>query len=187
MSASCKPQWGYKRQYDTFGWKMGTTSRGKEARQMWSVVWKRGVPQKVLEKREMKKMRVKFKLRSAENGGVKKCRTKLRSAIRGWCRSTECNWGAPKEGGLRSAEWISGEPIQAEQSTDEIEECLSQRRSAEMRWGTECAIHCRSVGGNWRAPILCWGAQIGGSRVRNGIKERWEEELIAEWNRRGSI
>jgi len=47
---------------------MRTTSRGKEERQMGSVVWKRGVPQKVLEKHRMKKMSIKFKLRSAENG-----------------------------------------------------------------------------------------------------------------------
>ena len=53
---------------------MGTTSSVKEERQMGIVVWKRGVPQKVLEKRGMKKKSVKFKLRSAE---------------RGWCRSAE--------------------------------------------------------------------------------------------------
>jgi len=53
---------------------MGTTTRGKEEHQMGSVVWKRGVPQKVLEKCGMKKKRVKFKLRSAERGGVKECR-----------------------------------------------------------------------------------------------------------------
>jgi len=34
---------------------MGTTNRGKEERQMGSVVWKRGVPQKVLEMHGMKK------------------------------------------------------------------------------------------------------------------------------------
>jgi len=45
---------------------MGTTSRGKEEHQMRSVVWKGGVPQKVLEKRGMKKKSVKFKLRSAD-------------------------------------------------------------------------------------------------------------------------
>jgi len=49
---------------------MGTT-RGKDKRQMGSVVWKRGVPQKVLEKRGMKKKSVKFKLRSAERGGFR--------------------------------------------------------------------------------------------------------------------
>jgi len=32
---------------------MGTTSRGKEERQSGSVVWKRGVPQMVLEKHGM--------------------------------------------------------------------------------------------------------------------------------------
>jgi hypothetical protein len=34
---------------------MGTTTRGKEERQMGNVVWKRGVPQKVMEKHGMKK------------------------------------------------------------------------------------------------------------------------------------
>jgi len=68
---------------------MGTTIRGKEERQMGSVVWKRGVPQKVLEKRRMKKKSVKFKLRSTERGGVKECGMKLRSAERGGCRSAE--------------------------------------------------------------------------------------------------
>jgi len=48
---------------------MGTTSRGKEERQMGRVVWKRGVPQTGLEKRGMKKKSVKFKLRSTERGG----------------------------------------------------------------------------------------------------------------------
>jgi len=38
---------------------------------MGSVVWKRGVPQTVLEKRGMKKKSVKFELRSAERGGCR--------------------------------------------------------------------------------------------------------------------
>jgi len=50
---------------------MGTTIRGKEERQMGSVVWKRGVPQTVLEKRRMTKTRVKFKLWSTERGGCR--------------------------------------------------------------------------------------------------------------------
>jgi len=56
---------------------------------MGSVAWKRGVPQKVLEKHGMKKKSVKFKLRSAERGGVKECGMKLRSAERGGFRSAE--------------------------------------------------------------------------------------------------
>jgi len=172
MLACCEPEWWYDRQYDTFGWEMGTTSRGKQERQMGSVVRKRGVPQTVLEKRGMKYKILKFTLRSAARGG---------------CRSTEWNWGAPKDGGFRSAEWNRGEPIQAEQSTDGIEECLSQRRSAEMGWGKECGMHHGSAGVNWRAPIPGWGPPIGGSSVRNGIEEPWEQELIPEWNRRGSI
>jgi len=68
---------------------MGTTTRGNEERQMGSVVWKRGVPQKLLEKRGMKKKSVKFQLRSAERGGVKECRMKLRSAERGGFRTAE--------------------------------------------------------------------------------------------------
>ena len=48
-----------------------------------------GVPQKVLKKRGMKKKSVKFKLRSAERGGVKEYGMKLRSAERGGCRSAE--------------------------------------------------------------------------------------------------
>ena len=66
-----------------------TNYQGKEERQMGSVVWKRGVPQKVLEKRGMKKKRVKFNLRSAKIGGVKECGMKLRSTERGGCRSAE--------------------------------------------------------------------------------------------------
>jgi len=50
---------------------MGTTSRGKEERQMRIVVWKRGVPQKVLEKHGTKKKSVKFQLRSAERRGCR--------------------------------------------------------------------------------------------------------------------
>jgi len=50
---------------------MGTTSRGKEERQMGSFVWKRGVPQTGLEKRAMKKKSIKFKLRWAERGGCR--------------------------------------------------------------------------------------------------------------------
>jgi len=68
---------------------MGTTTRGKEERQVRSVVWKRRVPQKVLEKRGMKKKSVKFKLRSTERGGVKEYGMTLRSAKRGGCRSAE--------------------------------------------------------------------------------------------------
>jgi len=56
---------------------------------MGSVEWKRGVPQKVLEKHGMKKKSVKIKLRSAKRGGVKECGMKLRSAGRGGCRSAE--------------------------------------------------------------------------------------------------
>ena len=62
---------------------MATTTRGKEERQMGSVVWKRGVPQKVLEKCGMKKKSVQFKLGSGERGGVKECGMKLWSAERG--------------------------------------------------------------------------------------------------------
>jgi len=164
MLASCEPKWGYERQYDAFGWKMGTTSRGQEECQMGSVVWKWGVPQKVLEKRGMKKKSVKFKLRRAERGGVEECGMRLRSAERGGCRSADWNWGAPKEGGLWCEEW-NREPIQAERSTDGIEECLSQRRRAAKWWGKECGMHHRSAGGNWRAPIPGWGARIGASRV----------------------
>jgi len=68
---------------------MGTTTRGTEERQMGSVVWKRRVPQKVLEKHGMKKKSVKCKLRSTERVGVKECGRKLRSAKRGGCRSAE--------------------------------------------------------------------------------------------------
>jgi len=166
---------------------MGTTTRGKEERQMGIVVWKRGVPQKVLEKRGMKKQSVKYKLRSAERRGVRECEMKLRSARTGGSRSAEWNWGAPKEGGLQSVEWYRGEPIKAEQSTDGIEEYLSQRRSADMGWGKECGMHYRSASGYWEAPIPGWGVWTGGSRVWNGIEERREEELIMEWNRRRSI
>ena len=67
---------------------MGTT-RGKEERQMGSVVWKRGVSQKVLEKRGMMNKSVKFKLRSAERRGVKEYGMKLRTAERGGFRSAE--------------------------------------------------------------------------------------------------
>ena len=56
---------------------------------MGSVVWKRGVPQKVLEKCGMKKKNVKFKLRSAEKGEVEEYGMQLRSAERGGCRSAE--------------------------------------------------------------------------------------------------
>ena len=64
---------------------------GKEKRQMGSVVWKRGVPQKVLEKHGIKKKSVKSKRRSAKEGGVKRCGMKLRSTKRGGvkeCRMT---------------------------------------------------------------------------------------------------
>jgi len=166
---------------------MGTTTRGKDECQMGSAVWTRGVPQKVLEKRGMKKKSVKFKLRSAERGEVKECGMKLRSTKRGGSRSVEWNCGVPKEGGLRRAEWSRGEPIQAERSSDGIEEWLSLRRSAETGWSKECGMHYRRAGGNWWGPILGWGVWIHGSRVRKSIVERCEEELIVGWNKRGSI
>ena len=56
---------------------------------MGSVGWKRGVPQKVLEKRGMKKKFVKFELSSAEREGVKEYGMKLWSAERGGFRSGE--------------------------------------------------------------------------------------------------
>ena len=56
---------------------------------MGSVVWKRGVPQKVLEKHRMKEKSVKFKLRSIKGGEVEECRMKVRSAERGGCRRAE--------------------------------------------------------------------------------------------------
>ena len=68
---------------------MGTTTSGNKECQPGSVVWKSGVPQKVLEKCGMKKKRVKFKLRSTERGGVKECGMKLRRAERGGCRRVE--------------------------------------------------------------------------------------------------
>jgi len=67
---------------------MGTT-RGKEELQMGSVVWRRRVPEKVLEKRGMKKKSVKFELRSAERGGVEEYGMKLWSAERGGFTSAE--------------------------------------------------------------------------------------------------
>jgi len=103
MLAGCKPTWGYERQYDRFRWKTGSTTSGKEEQQMASVRWKRGVPQKVLEKRGMKMNSVKFKLRSAKRGEVEECKMKLRSAKRGGCSSAEWTWGAPKTGRLGSA------------------------------------------------------------------------------------
>jgi len=99
MLASCESKWGYERQYNTLGWKMGTT-RGKEERQMGTVVWKRGVPQKVLQKRSMKKKSIKLKLRSAERGGVKEYGMKFRRAESGGCRCEEANWGALNEEGV---------------------------------------------------------------------------------------
>jgi len=68
---------------------MGTTTKGNEERQMGSFGWKRGVRQKVLEKRQMNKKSIKFKLKSSQRGGVKECGMKLRSAERGGCRSAE--------------------------------------------------------------------------------------------------
>jgi len=62
---------------------MDITTRGQEQCQMGSVVWKRVVPQKVLEKHGMKKKSIKFKLGSAERGRVKECRMNMRSAKRG--------------------------------------------------------------------------------------------------------
>jgi hypothetical protein len=56
---------------------------GKEERQMESIVCKRGVPQKVLQKHGMKKKRVKSNLGTAERRGVKGCGMKLRSAETG--------------------------------------------------------------------------------------------------------
>ena len=38
--------------------------------------------------------------------------------------------------------------MQAEQSTDGIEECLSQRWSAEKVCGKECGMHYMSTGAN---------------------------------------
>jgi len=68
---------------------MGTTTSGKVERQMVSDVWKRGVPQTVLEKCGMKKKSIKFNLRNTERGEDMECRMKLRSAKRGGCRSAE--------------------------------------------------------------------------------------------------
>jgi len=149
-----------------------------------SVVWKRGVPQKELEMHGMKKKRVKFTLRSAERGGVQEYGMKLRTVERRGCQSAEWNWGTPKEGGLRSAEWNRGEPIQAPMG---LRSAYPREGALKMGWGKESGMYYRSAGRNWRAHIPGWAARIGGSRVRNGTEERWEEELIAEWNRRGSI
>jgi hypothetical protein len=38
-----------------------------------------------------------------------------------------------------------------QRSTDGIEECLSQRRSAEKGWGKECGMHYRSAGWELRS------------------------------------
>jgi len=64
----------------------------------------------------------------------------LRSAEWNWgalkeggLRSVECNWGAPKEGELRSAEQNRGEPIHAEEHQWDWG-VLCQRRSAEKGW-----------------------------------------------------
>ena len=61
---------------------------------MGSIVWKRRVTQKVLEKYRIKKKIVKSKLRSTERGRVQQCVIKLRSAKNGWVRSMQCVIGA---------------------------------------------------------------------------------------------
>jgi len=66
---------------------MRTTTTGNEEHQMGSVVWKRGVPQKVLEKCGMKNKGIQFTLRSAEREGVQECGMKLRSAESGWVKA----------------------------------------------------------------------------------------------------
>jgi hypothetical protein len=70
---------------------MGTTTWVKVERQMRSIVRKRGVPQKVMEKGGMEIKSATFMLRRARRRGVKEGRMKLRSSKRGWvkeCRMT---------------------------------------------------------------------------------------------------
>jgi hypothetical protein len=55
------------------------------------VVWKGGVPEKVLGKLRMKRKSIKFKLRCAERGGLKENGMLLRSTERGGCGSVEWN------------------------------------------------------------------------------------------------
>jgi len=151
MLASCESKWGYEKQYDIFRWRMGTTTRGKEERQMGSIVWKRRLPQKVLEKHWMKKKSIKSKLKSVERERVMECGMNFRSTKRG--------------GGFGSAEWNRGEPIQAEEHQCDcgvlisVEEhqwdwgVLIQAEELWKRLGKKCGNHYRSAGGNRRAPI----------------------------------
>jgi len=80
---------------------MGTTTRGKEECQLGSNVWKREVPQKVLEKPGMKKNSVKSKPRSAESGGVKECGMTLRSPKRGWVMECRMTLRSAESGGVK--------------------------------------------------------------------------------------
>jgi hypothetical protein len=61
---------------------MGKTTSGKLKHQMGSVVWKREVTQKVMEKSRMTRKSVESMLSSTERGGVKECGMELMRADR---------------------------------------------------------------------------------------------------------
>ena len=131
--------------------KNGNNYQGKREAPDGECCVERGVTQKVLEKRGMKRKNIKCKLRSAERGGVKECGMKLRSAARGGVkeqgmqsRSTERGWGRGGRGGgggYRVQNEME-ESQSSQRSTDGIGQYLCQRKSADKGWvrTVECII-----------------------------------------------
>jgi hypothetical protein len=105
----------------------------KKKRWMGSVVWKRRVPQKVLEKHGMKKKKsVKSKLRSAERGGVEEYRMKLRSVKSGGVGKCGIILRRANPGSSVPMGWRSASP----------------RRGVPKGVCKNCGMHNRGPGGN---------------------------------------
>jgi hypothetical protein len=71
---------------------------------MWSDVWKRGVPEKVLKKCGMKKKSVKSKLGSTKRVVVKECGIQLRNTKRGWFKGCGIQLRSAQRGGVKECE-----------------------------------------------------------------------------------
>jgi len=104
MLASCGSRWRLERQYDTFGWKMETTTRKRGAlggecwvqrRCWWSAQWNRTVPNSSWG--ELKGKWWKVGNETEERQSRQRCSdwdwavvSQRRSTKKGWVRSVEC-------------------------------------------------------------------------------------------------
>jgi len=147
---------------------------------MGSVVWNEEYHKRCWRSAEWKRRASSLSCGAPKEEGLKDAEWNWGEQKEGGLRSAEWHWGLPKEWGLRSAEWNTAEPIQAEEHRWDSG-VLIIAEEHQKRVGKECEMYYMNASGNWGGPIRGCGAGRGGYRVRNEIQEHWERRNSL-WN-----